>query len=183
MSYPQTCLLSIPTVSAGGQVQFILHQAPFNGSRLLGFFNLITSGVFKKKIIDFREGGREKERSVNLLFHLSMHSLVDSCMCHDRGIKHAATLVSQGDALTNLATQPGLAPDFSLQLHFHISWQSDGTLQDFNTKDKFCFLMAWHSGPPCVCALPTSWPHALCPIECGSHSCWSLSISWEILIR
>ena len=32
------------------------------------------------------EGGREieKERKINLLFHLFMHSLVDSCMCPDQ---------------------------------------------------------------------------------------------------
>ena len=39
---------------------------------------------------DFRErkGQRERERGREtsiLLFHLRMHSLVDSCMCHDRG--------------------------------------------------------------------------------------------------
>ena len=27
--------------------------------------------------------GKEEEREINLLFHLFMHSLVDSCMCPD----------------------------------------------------------------------------------------------------
>ena len=44
---------------------------------------------FFKKFIDFRETeegegrGRKREGDVNLLFHLFMHSLVDSCMCPD----------------------------------------------------------------------------------------------------
>ena len=32
-----------------------------------------------------REGEREREREINLLFHLFMHSLVDSWICHDWG--------------------------------------------------------------------------------------------------
>ena len=28
---------------------------------------------------------RERERNINLLFHLFMHSLVDSCRCPDQG--------------------------------------------------------------------------------------------------
>ena len=28
---------------------------------------------------------RERERNINLLYHLFMHSLVDSCMCSDKG--------------------------------------------------------------------------------------------------
>ena len=36
--------------------------------------------------IDFREeGGGEREKNTDLLFHLFMHSLVDSYMCPDQG--------------------------------------------------------------------------------------------------
>ena len=35
-----------------------------------------------------RKGGIERERNINLLFHLLMHSLVDSCMCPDWGSNH-----------------------------------------------------------------------------------------------
>ena len=34
-----------------------------------------------------REKGRGRERSSDLLFHLFMHSFVDSCMCPDQGLK------------------------------------------------------------------------------------------------
>ena len=37
--------------------------------------------------INFLE--RERERNVDLVFHLSIYSLVDSCMCPDQGIKPA----------------------------------------------------------------------------------------------
>ena len=33
-----------------------------------------------------RERGRERERNNDLLFHLCMHSLVDTCMCPDQGL-------------------------------------------------------------------------------------------------
>ena len=46
-----------------------------------------------------RERERKKERNISLLFHLFMHSLVDSCMCHDQGIQ-PATLADEDDALT-----------------------------------------------------------------------------------
>ena len=35
---------------------------------------------------DFKERKRERMRNIDLLFHLLMHSLVDSCMCPDLGL-------------------------------------------------------------------------------------------------
>ena len=44
--------------------------------------------LFLFYFIDFfreREGGSKREKNINLLFHVLMHSLVDSCMCPDQG--------------------------------------------------------------------------------------------------
>ena len=49
---------------------------------------------------------RERERDINLLFHLCMHSLVDSCMCPDQR-SNPQPRHYWDDALTNWATQPG----------------------------------------------------------------------------
>ena len=61
---------------------------------------------FKKILLTKRERKRERERNIYLLFHLLMHSSVDSYMCPDRGIK-PATLVYRDHTLNNWATQPG----------------------------------------------------------------------------
>ena len=42
-------------------------------------------GVRKGKREGGREG-RERERNIDLLFHLSMHPMVASCMCPDQGL-------------------------------------------------------------------------------------------------
>ena len=44
---------------------------------------------FKFLFIDFREKAREEvgERETDLLFYLFIHSLLDSCMCPDQGLK------------------------------------------------------------------------------------------------
>ena len=42
-----------------------------------------VDGHFKKVDVRGRKG--ERERNINLSFHLVVHSLVDSCMCPDRG--------------------------------------------------------------------------------------------------
>ena len=42
----------------------------------------LTCEIFKKNLFSDK---RERERDVNLLFHLFMHSLVASCMCPDQG--------------------------------------------------------------------------------------------------
>ena len=47
-----------------------------------------------------RETEREREQNINLLFHLFMHSLVDSYMCPDLGIE-PTTLEYWDDALTD----------------------------------------------------------------------------------
>lgn len=101
MSYPQTCLLPILTVPAGGQVQLIRQQDLPNG--------------------------------------------------------------------------------FGFQSAFAVPHQfaSDQTLEDLNTEDKVYFLMAWLSRPLYVCALPASWPHALCAVEGGSSQSCFLTINWE----
>ena len=47
-----------------------------------------------------KERKSEKERHTDLLFHLFMHSLVDSCMCPDQGFE-PTTLAYWDDTLTN----------------------------------------------------------------------------------
>ena len=62
--------------------------------------------LFKKNYLWILEReGREGEGNINLLFHLFMHSLVNSCLCLI-GVK--PTALEYGDnALTNWSTQPG----------------------------------------------------------------------------
>ena len=54
-----------------------------------------------------KERERERERWIDLLFHLLMHSLVDSCMCPDQESNLRTTLAYQNNTPTNLATRPG----------------------------------------------------------------------------
>ena len=64
----------------------------------------LSQSFFNFLLIDLRE--RERERNINLLFHLLMHSLVDSCVCPDWGLNlqlqhirttlHPTELPSQG---------------------------------------------------------------------------------------
>ena len=42
-----------------------------------------NKNIYYLFIIDFLEG--ERERDIDLLLHLFMHLLVDSCMCPDQG--------------------------------------------------------------------------------------------------
>ena len=65
--------------------------------RLFFFFNLLI----------LERGGGERERNINLLLHLFMHSLVASCMCPDSR-SNLQTLLYQDDVLTNCATWLGL---------------------------------------------------------------------------
>ena len=48
------------------------------------------SVFFKKKYLlnleRERAEGSKRQRNIDLLFHLFMHLLVDSCMCPDRGL-------------------------------------------------------------------------------------------------
>ena len=47
-------------------------------------YGFMDSLIFVKKFIDFqRERKGERERNIDLLFHLLMHSLVDFCVCPD----------------------------------------------------------------------------------------------------
>ena len=50
-----------------------------------------------------REKGRERERNIDLLFHLFMHSLADSSMCPDQE-QNLQPFGLQNDAPTNWAT-------------------------------------------------------------------------------
>ena len=61
--------------------------------------------------IDLRERKGHTERKINLLFHLFMHSLVDSCILTWPGIE-PTTLAYWDNALTNWVNQPG--PTFSI---------------------------------------------------------------------
>ena len=60
-------------------------------------------------LVDFRDIERKREKNIYLLFHLFMHSLVDSCMW---GIKLTTLVLEWDDALTNWATWPGPAAFF-----------------------------------------------------------------------
>ena len=72
----------------------------------------IKSVSFFKLIWDRQ---RERERTIDLLFHLFMHSLVSSYVPWP-GIK-PTTLVYQNNALTNWATKPGPVSLFRRKLH------------------------------------------------------------------
>ena len=50
-----------------------------------GRYHATLSLFLKKKWVWEKEEGQERERDINLLFHLFMHLLVDSCMCPDWG--------------------------------------------------------------------------------------------------
>lgn len=62
---------------------------------------------------------RERERNIDLLFQLFMHSLMDSSMCLDRGPNPKPWRT--GITLTNWATHPGPEPEL---LNFENSSQS-----------------------------------------------------------
>ena len=68
---------------------------------LIYFYFLFTYG-FQRERENGRgwEGGRERERNLDLFFHLWMHSLVASCMCSDQSSN----------------TQPAISPWCSNQL-------------------------------------------------------------------
>ena len=52
-----------------------------------GFFSILFIYWFERERErkGERERKRERERNIDMLFHLVMHSLVDSCMCSDQG--------------------------------------------------------------------------------------------------
>ena len=50
----------------------------------LHIYNFLTYTEILKLI--FREGEEGRERNIDWLLHLLMHSLVDSCMCPDWGL-------------------------------------------------------------------------------------------------
>ena len=45
----------------------------------------LVSRIYKNSGLGEREEGKGRERNIDLLFHLFMHSLVDSRMCLDQG--------------------------------------------------------------------------------------------------
>ena len=54
----------------------------------IGYYYLLilfTDFRERKEGGERRRGKKGKERGINLLFHLLMYSLVDSCMCSDQG--------------------------------------------------------------------------------------------------
>ena len=55
---------------------------------------------------------REGERDLNLLFHLFIHSLVDSCMCPDRGLNRQLWRIGTTFLQTELPSQGLLYPNF-----------------------------------------------------------------------
>ena len=73
-------------------------QTMFTYAAIFVFFPVV---FFKKNFlfIDFWE------RNIDLLFHLLVHSLVDSCICPDPGL-NPQPLHMGDNALTNWATQP-----------------------------------------------------------------------------
>ena len=68
-------------------------------------FSGVVVFLLFKKIIDFRNGGemeRDGEREGNIdLFHLFVHSLVDSYMCPDQGLNPQPWHTYQDDAPAN----------------------------------------------------------------------------------
>ena len=65
-------------------------------------------------------GGRGRERNIDLLFHLFMHSFVDSCVCpyQDR----TPILSISGCILINRAIWPGPRLDFLCNSNVSASW-------------------------------------------------------------
>ena len=66
----------------------------------------VESSIFIYFLLLILEGGRE--RTLDLLSHLFMHSLVDSRVCPEQGSNPRPWHIeATGNALTNWATQPG----------------------------------------------------------------------------
>lgn len=63
------------------------------------------------------EKGRKRERNVDLLLHLLMHSLADSCLCPERGSNLRPWCVRTG------SQQLSCWPDWGVQLPDTWSWQ------------------------------------------------------------
>ena len=82
-------------------------QANGEGRRDVGSDKLEQSLKKIFLLIDFeREGEREIE-NIDLLFHLFMHSLVDSCVCPDQGWNPQPWCIGTTFQPTGMASQPG----------------------------------------------------------------------------
>lgn len=125
----------------------------------------------------FRERGRERERNISLLFHLFMHSLVNSCMCPDGEWNPQPCCIGitlQPSELPNQAYYIFLMYWFERETlicwctYLHIHWS---VLVCALTRDQSCNLgvSGWLSNQQLTSQAPDNfWGHLGCCTCCHS---------------
>ena len=100
-------------------VSYLHRKRPFWPCTRTDFSSSLFNFLLNKKNCRERGKERETERNINLLFHLVIHSLVDSRMCPDWGLNPQPGWVYQDDTQYPTFSQPLIRAG-----HNHISFNN-----------------------------------------------------------